>query len=886
MDSDSILKAVLKKQGKKYQYKCFLGEGAYSKVYLANHTLFKEDHAIKVMDSTYLLQKLKKEDPGSSKQKFQEIKERFIVEARLYKKIDHPNIVKIHDIDVIENEREGVDIPYITMNYIKGASLKKVIKNEAPIEFRRAIRISKNILSALSTIHKKKIIHRDIKPGNIMIKDEGGDAILIDFGLAKDKLNETTLTKSEARLGTPQYMSCEQFKRPKELDHRTDIYSFGIVLFEMLVGEAPFEGDDFLKIMDGHCEKPIPNVKEKNPDLPAGIENIIFKAMAKDPNDRYETAKDFWNALNELEESQKIAVKENEKELDIEKTDEIIPQNEKKTDKIELIQEDKGKTEKGEKEDLKDLKIDVEGDDKTKIEKIEEEEKEEVEKDEKKELEKIKEKKDKKEKSKSSKKSFKYLVIFVFTIISAAIAAFIILNPYKPSREMKDTGKKIEPASSIITRQIENMKVDFENLKIFFKGEANKNEKLGKCREFLAKHQDLPENSEKAAMVSETNNFITQLQADIEKDKQYQKSFDAAKEYIKNVEYQKAIDELDKAKKIRETEEIATLSKGIREKQIEIEIMKEDFDNLKKFLEGGATKKEKKEECENFLEKHKNTPRDDVTRSIEKEANQFISQLKAEIRADEEYNAIKDNLNRSKYLEFKRKYPKSIHLPDLLNRLMRADKNLPPEKYWEKPIKRNKKGYYELTFGKEHNGHIMIYIPEKKIWIDKYEVSWAQFRKFSNDSKIKEDKFIRSGDELPAVVTYEDAQKYCKRYGLRLPGIDEWEYAAGKGIFTYPWGNESPNVPDVDGNWRANYDSLEKGIEKDGYDDAAPVKSFEKFSSPFGVVNMTGNVWEWVTGKILKGGGYLSSSKYIKNEVRIVAKNNDEGGFRCVKDEK
>lgn len=241
---------------------------------------------------------------------------------------------------------------------------------------------------------------------------------------------------------------------------------------------------------------------------------------------------------------------------------------EKKPDKPEHP-EDKGKIETKEKENIKDVKIEVEREERKK-----EEEK--------------REKKDEKEKIKSPKKPIKYLIIFAFAIIAVAIGAFIILNPF----EIKDTGEKREPSKKIITRQIENMKGDFVDLKTFLSGKVIKKEKLEKCQEFLNKHQTVPDNDEKAAMVSETNIFITQLETEIGKDEQHQICLDAAKEYIKNGEYQKALNELEKAKKVKDTEEITALSTGIREKQIEI--MRGEFETLKKFLAGGATKKAQK----------------------------------------------------------------------------------------------------------------------------------------------------------------------------------------------------------------------------------------------------------------------------------------------------
>jgi formylglycine-generating enzyme required for sulfatase activity len=226
----------------------------------------------------------------------------------------------------------------------------------------------------------------------------------------------------------------------------------------------------------------------------------------------------------------------------------------------------------------------------------------------------------------------------------------------------------------------------------------------------------------------------------------------------------------------------------------------------------------------------------------------------------------------------------------LADKLKKTDSHLPPDKYWDPLLKKNKKGYYEFTFGQENNSHRMIYIPGKQIWIDKFEVSNRQFREFLAASQIeippgKPGKFIHDSNEYPAVISYENAEKYCERYGLRLPSIDEWEYAAGKEMYTYPWGNESPGEKKI---WRANFDSLgEDGKEeRDTFEGTAPVKSFEGFSSPFGVVNMAGNVWEWVQGRILKGGSFLSAGEDLMVKNSIAGGKDDTQGFRCVKDEK
>lgn len=455
-------------------------------------------------------------------------------------------------------------------------------------------------------------------------------------------------------------------------------------------------------------------------------------------------------------------------------------------------------------------------------------------------------------KKKVSKKKFSVIII----IIAIAIAAFFFLKTYIPERQYngfissaktfiqlndlekanddlkkareikgKDTEEIVALSNEILGKRIEAIKEDFETLKKFLASGATHKEKNEKCREFLAKHQNTAGNKDTEAICYEANRFISNLDAEINAGEQYQRYIDTVNNLIKSEDYKGARKELDKAGKINNSDAVKRLSTII--------------------AQGLETERK---------------------------------------NGDKEYTAIKDKLTLSQYQAFQGNYPQSIHLPDLRERLKAADKNLPPEEYWDETIRKNSKGYYELTFGNEHNGHRMIYIPKKRIWIDKYEVSWEQFNKFVIDANIQfqpnqGSKYINTGNEYPAVVSFENAQNYCRRYGLRLPNADEWEYAAGKGISIYPWGNESP---DETGIWRANFDSL-----KDGFEGTAPVKSFENFSSPFGVVNMAGNVWEFVQQNILKGGGYLSILDKIdlKIEKKRYAKPNDKEGFRCVKEE-
>jgi hypothetical protein len=314
-------------------------------------------------------------------------------------------------------------------------------------------------------------------------------------------------------------------------------------------------------------------------------------------------------------------------------------------------------------------------------------------------------------------------------------------------------------------------------------------------------------------------------------EQEYQQNIRALQKYLEKEEFAAAEVALEKARAIKDSEEIKQLSLTIAEKKNEYEL--KNGENI--------------------------------------------------------YNTIKGNMALKKYLEFVAQYPQSRFLPDLKERLRKADENLPPEKYWQGPLQLNAKGYYETVFGDVAGGHRMIYIPAKNIWIDKYEVSNLQFNRYVKEANIKTaagtgaaSKYIMEGDEYPAVASYQEAEKYCQHYGFRLPSAEEWQYIAGKGTYTYPWGNE---LPDSAGIYRANFDSLEGAGEKDGFSGTAPVKTFAQFSSPFDVVNMAGNVWEWVQGMILKGGGFFSSEEDLAIDKTVSGRETDREGFRCVKDE-
>ncbi|MGB7341564.1 MAG: serine/threonine-protein kinase [Phototrophicaceae bacterium] len=197
--------------------------------------------------------------------------------------LSHPNIVGLHTTGKVN------DMPYMVLDYIEGQSLKTLMKaGQLPIE--RVINIFHETALALSYLHAQGMVHRDIKPGNIMLS-ETGEVRLIDFGLVKF-VNDTSDPSGEAAIGTIDYMSPEQIRAMDTVDHRADIYAMGIVLYEMLVGKPPFEGDAGQKLF-AHLTQPAPDVSKMMLGIPENISEAIQRALLKDPDDRYASIDDF-----------------------------------------------------------------------------------------------------------------------------------------------------------------------------------------------------------------------------------------------------------------------------------------------------------------------------------------------------------------------------------------------------------------------------------------------------------------------------------------------------------------------------------------------------------------------------------------------------------------
>src|SRR6266404_5359466 len=269
---DSLLGQIL---AAKYRIDERLSEGGMGTVYRGTHVLMDKTVAIKVLRPSLAAD--------------EKIVARFSREARAASRISHPNALSVTDFGEDEN-----GIVFLVMEFLSGKTLKEVIREEGPMPLSRVTGIMLQIGGALEAAHAQGVVHRDLKSDNIMlISTPAGDyAKVLDFGIAKIKEPEGEfdpgLTAPNLVIGTPQYMSPEQCSQAADIDARSDIYSFGVILYEMLVGHVPYTGESPTAIMMKHLQDPAPSVLDERDDLPPAIGQIVSRAMAKRPEERYQ----------------------------------------------------------------------------------------------------------------------------------------------------------------------------------------------------------------------------------------------------------------------------------------------------------------------------------------------------------------------------------------------------------------------------------------------------------------------------------------------------------------------------------------------------------------------------------------------------------------------
>jgi eukaryotic-like serine/threonine-protein kinase len=259
-----------------------IGRGAMGVVYLARDPLIERTVAIKTVACS-----------GLSEKEAAEFEERFFREAKSAGRLNHPNIVTVHDVG-----RDG-ELAWIAMEFLAGKSLRDLLDTGTPLSHERIIDIVAAVADALATAHTQDIVHRDIKPANIMVLDNGV-VKLADFGIAQ--LPGSGLTMAGAVLGSPKYMSPEQVAGEKA-DGRSDIFSLGVVLYELLTGKPPFDGDNLHATMYQVVHKEAPAPSSCCAGLPVAFDDIVARAMAKDPAARYQDAAEMAADLRRIHRS-------------------------------------------------------------------------------------------------------------------------------------------------------------------------------------------------------------------------------------------------------------------------------------------------------------------------------------------------------------------------------------------------------------------------------------------------------------------------------------------------------------------------------------------------------------------------------------------------------
>ncbi|WP_028273033.1 Stk1 family PASTA domain-containing Ser/Thr kinase [Atopococcus tabaci] len=251
-----------------------VGSGGMANVYLAEDLILERQVAVKLMRYDF------RNDESSIR--------RFKREALASTELIHPNIVSIYDVG------QEDDNPYIVMEYIKGTDLKEYIRENYPIPYKKALDIMGQILSAVEYAHQNGLIHRDLKPQNILIDDD--DYVKItDFGIAI-ALSQNSITQTNSLLGSVHYISPEQ-ARGGMATKQSDVYSLGILLFELLTGNVPFDGESAVSIVLKHFQEPIPSIRESDPHIPQALENVVLKATAKEKEQRYQTVQEMADDL-------------------------------------------------------------------------------------------------------------------------------------------------------------------------------------------------------------------------------------------------------------------------------------------------------------------------------------------------------------------------------------------------------------------------------------------------------------------------------------------------------------------------------------------------------------------------------------------------------------
>ena len=259
----------------RYEVQELLGSGGMASVYRAHDRLLERSVALKVLHEHF------SRDP--------EYVERFRREARAIARVSHPNIVTVIDRGNVEG------LEYIVFEHVRGETLKEIVEREGPLPVDEALLLAHQVARALAFAHEQGIVHRDVKPHNVLVDDERG-AKVTDFGLARSLEPEHDITQTGTVMGTSDYISPEQASGGT-VDERSDQYALGVLLYEILAGEVPYPAEGYMASAMRHMRDPVPSVRERRPDVSPPVDELIQRAMAKRPEDRFPTTEALVAAL-------------------------------------------------------------------------------------------------------------------------------------------------------------------------------------------------------------------------------------------------------------------------------------------------------------------------------------------------------------------------------------------------------------------------------------------------------------------------------------------------------------------------------------------------------------------------------------------------------------
>jgi serine/threonine-protein kinase len=255
-----------------YRIEGYIGRGGMGVVYRAEHIHLGRQVALKLL--------------APELAENESFRERFVRESRVAARVDHPNVIPIYEA----SESEGRY--FIAMRYVDGLDLREILHSGGPLDLERAITVLTQVAGALDAAHAQGLVHRDVKPGNILVVSGSEHCYLTDFGLTKAISSDTAFTATGQFVGTTDYVAPEQIEG-KELDRRTDVYSLGCVFYECLTGTTPFRRETDMAVMWAHMQEPPPKVTERRPDLPVGLDAVVATAMAKSKDDRFPSCSTF-----------------------------------------------------------------------------------------------------------------------------------------------------------------------------------------------------------------------------------------------------------------------------------------------------------------------------------------------------------------------------------------------------------------------------------------------------------------------------------------------------------------------------------------------------------------------------------------------------------------